>query len=235
MARDGSRHKYPLLEQRPFRMVASGDGQVLAFGYLVPDMNRFDEKTRQRLRQPPALLSVSNVLTSERLWTAAPTQDAKPVMQPPEPATEFPALAEDFNMKPRTLVPFRLAVSAALDGDGSKAAVVEYGGWLRLKRERGIGGWNPDHPVPFCPHQRGWVRVFGTRGQELVRAELPAEGLFEVHLNRQGTALWCAPLSWFARGLAGCPWLPAETDARTVFLYDLGRKAPGPADSPHVE
>ena len=134
-------------------------------------------------------------------------------------------MAEDFNMKPRTMVPFRVAVSVALDGNGSKAAVIEYGGWLRIKRERGIGGWNPDHPVPFCPRQRGWVRVFGKRGQELVRTELPAEGLFEVRLNRQGTALWCAPLSWFARGLAGCPWLPADTDARTVFVYDLGRKA----------
>jgi glyoxylase-like metal-dependent hydrolase (beta-lactamase superfamily II) len=225
MASDGSRQRYPLLDQRPYRMVASGGGRVLAFGYLVPDMSRLDEKTRQRLRRPPALLTASLAGSSERLWTAAPMKDAKPVMQPPEPATEFPALAEDFNMKPLTMVPFRLAVSLALDGDGSKAALLEYGGWLRLKRERGIGGWNPDHPVPFCPRQRGWVRVFGKRGQELVRTELPAEGLFEVHLNRQGTTLWCVPLSWFARGLAGCPWLPADTDARTVFIYDLGRKA----------
>ena len=40
MTSDGRRQQYPLLDQRPFRMVASGDGHVLAFGYLVPDVRR---------------------------------------------------------------------------------------------------------------------------------------------------------------------------------------------------
>src|SRR5262249_49143823 len=72
MVPDGSRQKHRLLDQRPFRMMASGDGQMLGFGYLVPDLSRLDERTKQRLRRPPALLSVSNALTAERLWTAAP-------------------------------------------------------------------------------------------------------------------------------------------------------------------
>jgi hypothetical protein len=80
---DSRRQKHSLLEERPFRLMASGDGQVLAFGYLVPDLGRLDENTRQRLRRPPALLTVRHALTSERLWTVAPMQDAKPVMQPP--------------------------------------------------------------------------------------------------------------------------------------------------------
>jgi glyoxylase-like metal-dependent hydrolase (beta-lactamase superfamily II) len=117
-----------------------------------------------------------------------------------------------------------VAISAALNGDGSRVAVSEYGGWLRVKRERGIGSWNPDHPVPFCPRQRGWLRVFGASGEERAKAELPAEGLFEVHLNRQGDTVWCVPASWFARGLAGRPWLPADPEASTVFVYDLTQK-----------
>jgi glyoxylase-like metal-dependent hydrolase (beta-lactamase superfamily II) len=225
MASDGRREKYPLRYQRPFRMTASGDGQVLAFGYLVPDVSRLEEKTRQRLRLPPALVTVSKALTSAQVWSVAPMKDARPVVQPPEPANEFPDMAEDFNMKSMALVPFRVAASAALNGDGSKTAITEYGGWLRVKRERGIGSWNPYHPVPFCPRQRGWLRIFGTSGQELTRAELPAEGLFEVRMNRQGTTLWCLPMSWFARGLAGRPWLPADADAQTVHLFDSQRKA----------
>ncbi len=222
---DGSQQRYPLDYQRPFRMSASADGHVLAFGYLVPDASKLDEKIRRRLRLPPALLTVRSALTSADLWTVEPMNDARPVAKPPEPADEFPDMAEDFNMKPLTLTPFRTVVSAALIGDGSRVAVSEYGGWLRVKRERGIGSWNPDHPVPFCPRQRGWLRVFGPFGEVLARAELPAEGLFEVHLNRQGDTVWCAPMSWFARGLAGQAWLPADPDAHTVFVYDLRRKA----------
>jgi glyoxylase-like metal-dependent hydrolase (beta-lactamase superfamily II) len=222
---DGARQRYPLDYQRPFRMAASADGHALAFAYLVPDASKLDEKTRRRLRLPPALLTVRSALTSAELWNVAPMKDTRPVAKPPEPADEFPAMAEDFNMKPLTWTPFRMAASVALSGDGSRAAVSEYGGWLRIKRERGIGSWNPDHPVPFCPRQRGWLRVFGTFGEELARAELPADGLFEVHLNRRGDTAWCVPMSWFARGLAGQPWLPTDDAAHTVFVYDVRRKA----------
>src|SRR5262249_21181410 len=155
---DGSRQKYPLLHQRPFRMTASGDGRVTAFGFLVPDVSKLDDKTRQKLRLPPALLTVSKAATSEKLWQVK-ALEVRPVAKPPEPADEFPDMAEDFNMKPLTLAPFRVAVSAALDGDGSRAALTEYGGWLRIKRERGIGGWNPYYPVPLLPPQPRLTRV----------------------------------------------------------------------------
>jgi glyoxylase-like metal-dependent hydrolase (beta-lactamase superfamily II) len=221
----GERQPYPLLYQRPFRMTASRDGHLLAFGYLAPDASKLDEKTRQRLRLPPGLLAATNALTSANLWTVAPMKDALPVPRPPEPAEEFPDMAEFFNMKPLTMVPFRVAASTAVNSDGSRIALTEYGGWLRVKRERGIGAWNPDHPVPFCPRQRGWLRVFGAFGEELARAELPREGLFEVHMDQRGDVLWCAPLSWFSRGLAGRPWLPTDPEANTLFSYDLRTKA----------
>jgi glyoxylase-like metal-dependent hydrolase (beta-lactamase superfamily II) len=221
---DGRRQRYPLLTQRPFRMAASADGHVLAFGYLVPDMDKLDDKSRQRLQRPPSLLSVSNTLTGAILWNAGPMAEIRPAPTLPEPADEFPAMAEEFNMKPLAVVPFRVALSAALSSDGSRAALTEYSGWLRIKRARGIGAWNPPHQAPFCSRQRGWLRVFGEGGQEVARAELPAEGLFEVYLNGQGETVWCVPLSWFARGLAGRAWLPADPKADTVFVYDLGRK-----------
>ena len=51
---DGSREKSRLVDQRPFRMTASGDGHVLALGYLVPDVHGLNEKIRQRVHLPPA-------------------------------------------------------------------------------------------------------------------------------------------------------------------------------------
>ena len=222
---DGSHLRFPLMYQRPFRMSSSGDGHVVGFGYLVPAAKSLDESVRKRLRLPPALLTVSNSLTAAELWKIDPMSDAEPPPRPPEPSDEFPDMAEDFNMKPLTLAPFRTAASVALNGDGSRVALTEYGGWLRVKRARGIGSWNPDHPVAFCPRQRGWLRVFGPFGRELVRAQLPARGLFDVKMNAAGDRLWCTPLSWFARGLAGRPWLPADPEANTIFVYDLRRRS----------
>src|SRR5262249_19447620 len=73
--------------------------------------------------------------------------------------------------------------------------------------------------------QRCGLRVLGPSGKDLARAELPAEVLLEVKINRQGNTLWCVPMSWFSRGLAGRAWLPADAGANTVFVYDLRRKA----------
>jgi glyoxylase-like metal-dependent hydrolase (beta-lactamase superfamily II) len=218
--KDGSQTRFPLNYQRPFRMSSSSDGHVVGFGYMVPDATKLHENARKRLRLPPALLTVNNSLTAAELWKIAPMTDAAEVPKPPEPADEFPEMAEDFNMKPLTLAPFRTAASVALNGDGSRVALTEYGGWLRVKRARGIGGWNPDHPVAFCPRQRGWLRIFGPGGHELIRTQLPIKGLFDVKTDPKGKTYWCAPINWFARGQAGRPWLPADADANTVIIFD---------------
>ncbi|HEV3341924.1 MAG TPA: MBL fold metallo-hydrolase, partial [Pirellulales bacterium] len=224
-AAGGEQQSYPLLYQRPFRMASSADGHVVACGYLSPDAGQLDEKTRNRLRLPPAMLVVRNALTSANLWTAPPLADAAPVSRPPDAADDLPELAADFNIKPQQWVPFRAALSVALDGDGSTVAAAEYGGWMRIKRERGIGSWNPDHPVSYCPRQRGRLRVFDARGNSLADSPFPADGLFELHLDREGTTVWCAPQAWFARGMAGKAWLPADPASRTAYVYDLASRA----------
>lgn len=220
----GGQQTYPLLYQRPFRMAASADGHVVACGYLSPDVRQLDEKTRHRLRLPPALLVARNAVTSANLWTAEPQVDSAPVRQPPDAADDLPDLAADFNIKPQQWVPFRAALSVAVNGDGSTVAAAEYGGWMRIKRERGIGSWNPDHQVSFCPRQRGRLRIFGARGDVLADSPFPADGLFDLHLDRQGTTVWCAPQAWFARGVAGKAWLPSDPAARTVYVYELASR-----------
>jgi glyoxylase-like metal-dependent hydrolase (beta-lactamase superfamily II) len=63
------------------------------------------------------------------------------------------------------------------------------------------------------------LRIVRDSGEEIVRAPLPAEGLFDVQLDDKGERAWCYPSAWFARGMAGRAWLPADADARTVYAF----------------
>lgn len=220
----GQQQTYPLLYQRPFRMASSADGHVVACGYLSPDGKQLDEKTRGRVRLPPALLVVRNAITSANLWSQQAT-DVAPLARPPDAADDLPELAKDFSIKPQQWVPFQAALSVAVDGDGSRVASAEYGGWMRIKAERGIGNWNPDHQVSYCPRQRGRLRTFDARGQSSADAPFPTDGLFDLHLDRLGTAVWCAPQAWFARGMAGKAWLPTDPRSRTVYVFDVANRA----------
>ncbi|HUQ69930.1 MAG TPA: MBL fold metallo-hydrolase [Planctomycetaceae bacterium] len=227
---DGAAPK-PLNMNCPFRMGASADGKVVAFGYAVHDFHGADTKVVKRFDAPPTgMVTVRAVENAEHvfakdLWTAGPADDAPAAPKPPEPSADFPVLADDFNMQPLGLVPFRIPMSLAVSGDGSRVAVTEYGGHARVGRERIFPDWSPLEPVSFLSRQRGLLRVFAAPGKELAKAELPQDGLFDVHLDRAGGVAWCVPASWFARGLAGCPWLPADETAGTVFVYDVERKA----------
>jgi glyoxylase-like metal-dependent hydrolase (beta-lactamase superfamily II) len=232
-AADGKPQRFALPRPRPFRMAASGNGRVLALGYLVPELSKLDETTRGRLQPaPPGLMTALDTTIAAPLWSAAPLADAPLSAQPPEPADDFPDLAEAFNMKPRALVPFRVAASVSASEDGSRVAVSEYGGWLRVRRERLIGYWSGHgQAISFCPRQQhGWLRIFGPDGKPLAQAQLPREGLFDVYLNATGDTAWCMPASWFARGAAGCAWLPADGgEAHTAFVYDVARQAWSPS------
>ena len=84
---------------------------------------------------------------------------------------------------------------------------------LLVGQERIHPNWSPRHPLYLCPQQRGTLRVFGVDGEELARTLLPEPGLFEAGVSPDGSRGWCAPMSWFTRGLAGCSWLPADATA----------------------
>ena len=215
---------------RPFRMAASADGKVVAFGYAVHDLRGIEPKVKQRFfdaapRGMVTVRSTAGVSTEKDLRDVGPVAGAAPAPKPPEPSADFPAVAEIFNLEPTALVPFRVPMSVAVNGDGAKVAVAEYGGHSRVGRERILPRWSPRDPIAFCPRQRGRLRVFAAPGQELADMEFPADGMFDVQLDRLGEAVSCVPASWFARGLAGCPWLPADEAAHTVFVYDVAKKS----------
>jgi glyoxylase-like metal-dependent hydrolase (beta-lactamase superfamily II) len=215
---------------RPFRMAASADGKVLTLANAVHDFRGLEPKVAERFFDPAqhAMVTVRSALgtASEKdQWAVGPATGTAPVAKFPEPSADFPALAEDFNLKPLALVPFRVAMSLAVNADGTRVAVAEYGGHSRVGRERILPRWSPRDPIAFCPRQRGLLRVLSAPGKELASVALPAEGLFDVHCDRSGDGVWCVPASWFARGLAGCPWLPADESAHTVFVYDVIKKS----------
>jgi glyoxylase-like metal-dependent hydrolase (beta-lactamase superfamily II) len=225
MLEDGRREKNPSMRHRPFRMAASADGRVVAFGYIVPDGMGVDAEAKKQLRFPPGVVTVRKSQAAEDLWTAAPLADAPPPPALPQPADEFPALAESFRLRPDASVPFRVAVSLGMSEDGSRVAAAEYGGRVWVRSRPAAGKWDPPyHTIPFLPRQRGVLRVFGKNTAEETHSEFPREGLFEVRATRAGDLVWCFPFSWFSRGLAGSAWRPVDEDAQTVYLYDVALK-----------
>lgn len=215
---DGSREKVPQIRERPFRMAAGAEGRLLALTHLVPA-----EPERLRARPASSILSVRNAADGRELWSVKPLEGPVSVAKPPQPEEEFPDLAEYFDTRPDAVVPFRVAVSVSIDKRSSRIALTEYEGWMRVRSRPASGRWDPPyHVIPFLPHQTGTLRVFGADGVELARSALPREGLFEAHAD---ASIWCSPLSWFARGSAGCAWRPADEEARRILRFDPARKS----------
>jgi glyoxylase-like metal-dependent hydrolase (beta-lactamase superfamily II) len=212
------------LGKRAWRMAVSTDGRVLVGGYFAADNRKSQVRSVASLESPGITVAAIDSANGMARWKAKPISPWPEVSHPPEPTDEFRPLAEEFHFTPFVMVPFQAAISVASSHDGSRVACTEYAGYARIGQERIHPNWSPHHPLWLCPRQRGTLRVFDTKGQELARAALPEQGLFDVHLSPDGSLAWCVPVSWFARGLAGCPWLPADDQANGVFVFDMARQ-----------
>ncbi len=209
--------KNQLPTNRAMRMAASRDGKRAVFGWLS-----FNQPTTGFRPQRQAL-SVWGVNPNRPLWNAAASDDLV-ASALPNPAADFPELAKDgFRLAAASVVPGAVSAAVAMNADGSRVAVVEYAAQVWLRSGPAIGKWDPPiHALNFVPTQRGRLRVFDGGGKELLREWLPAVGLFEVGFGNKTDEVWCWPASWFARGMAGEPWLPAQADARKVYRVNVG-------------
>ncbi len=212
------------LGKRAWRMLTSADGRALVCGYFAVDNSKPQVQGVSGLESPGITLAVIDGRTGTVRCKAKPISPAPEVPLPPEPTDEFRPLADDFHMTPFAMVPFQAAISVSASRDASRVACTEYAGFARIGQERIHPNWSPRHPLWLCPRQQGILRIFGTEGEELARAALPEPGLFEVHLSPDGNLAWCVPMSWFARGLAGCPWLPADDKANRIYIYELAHQ-----------
>ncbi len=216
--------RHPKIGKRAWRMVTSSDGRVLVCGYFAVDNSKSKVRGVGSLESPVITLAAIDGTTGLVRWKAKPLFPVPEVSLPPEPTDDFRLLAQDFHMTPFAMVPFQAAISIAASRDANHVACMEYAGFARIGQERIHPNWSPRHPLWLCPRQQGTLRVFGSEGKELALAKLPEPGLFEVHLSPDGSLAWCVPMSWFARGLAGCPWLPADDKANRIFVFDLARQ-----------
>ncbi len=212
------------LGRRAWRMAASGDGRMLVCGYFVADNRRSPVHGVASLESPGIVVAAIDSASGKVRWMAKPISPSPEVPLPPEPTDEFRSIAEDFHLTPSAMVPFQAAISVATSHDGSRMAGTEYGGYARIGQEHIHPNWSPRHPLWLCPRQRGTLRLFDAEGAELARAALPEPGLFDVHMSPDGSVAWCVPTSWFARGLAGCAWLPTDDQANRVFVFELARR-----------
>lgn len=207
------------VNQRPWRMVACGK-QVIC-GFLSADNWTTQVRGEAGLGSAGFVLAVVDGASGAVRWKKPPLEWVPPPPLPPEPSDEFRPLADDFHLRPFAMVPFRAAMSVAAGGVSGRVACIEYGGYARIGQKQIHPHWSPRHPVWLCPPQQGWLRVFGEHGEEVACAMLPQPGLFEEQLSGRGDVAWCGPMSWFARGLAGCPWLPADPEAVQILRFDL--------------
>jgi glyoxylase-like metal-dependent hydrolase (beta-lactamase superfamily II) len=206
--------KNQLPTSRAMRMVASGDGKRLAFGWLGYSREIFDLPTNRDAA------SVWQVNPNTRLWSAPPTAAAPPAL--PEPVADFREMAGSFRLSSDLLLPGHVASAVAINRDGSRVAAVEYGIWGWVRDKPAIGKWNPPIKVlNFVPHQRGRLRVFDGDGREIYRKTLPAEGMFEIAFGSDPQEIWCWPGAWFGRGVAGAVWLPVDSPARVVYRINI--------------
>ena len=212
--------KNQLPTSRATRMAASRDGKLAAFGWLSLNQPAADP------RKPRQAVSVCSVNPNRPLWSAPASEDlSAPAL--PNPAADFLELTKDgFRLAADAVVPGTVAAAVALNADGSRVALVEYAVQVWTRTGPAIGKWDPPiHTLNFVPTQRGRLRVFDGSGKELLREWLPEAGLFEVGFGGDAAAVWCWPASWFARGMAGEPWLPVQADAHTVYRVDVAARA----------
>ncbi len=202
--------KNQLPTSRALRMAASADGRRVAFGWLGYG------KEVPRVPRNLNALELWQIGPNQKLWSASPQVAEPPAL--PNPVADFAEQAKTFRFAADALVPGHATTAVALNRDGSRVAALEYGvcGWVRT--DPAIGKWDPPiHVLNFLPRQRGRLRVFDGEGKTVFNELLPAEGSFELAFSDDAKEIWCWPASWFARGMAGEPWLPVDGTARTVF------------------
>lgn len=217
VGRDGRTGKSAFPYARPYRLTPSPDGSALAGGFIVPEAGPAGEVPWSK-----RLLVVYEAGGFREQWSLSPMANPPPVPPLPDPVRDFPEFAEGFGLKSEPPLTCRVAVSVSPIADASRVALAEYGGWISLRKGPVTGRWNPPYrAIPFVPRQRGTLRLVEAPGRELTGIPFPSDGLFEVRADPAGRLVWAFPASWFARGMAGAAWLPADPDARSIHAFDI--------------
>jgi glyoxylase-like metal-dependent hydrolase (beta-lactamase superfamily II) len=186
-------------------------GSRLAVGWVVGEKDSAEEVLRN--------LAVFEAGKTSPVWVRA-AQDCKDV----EPA---PTLAAGLYGPHTQLRDERVwaPLSIAVDPKGVRVAAADYQGYERFVLPR-----TPDESlrpprrlgIRFTP-SRPTIHVYDVGGGEVRRfdaAGFARPGWFDLAFNGTEEVL-AYPHHWASRGLAGRPLLPADDDARTLYLLSL--------------
>ncbi len=115
-------------------------------------------------------------------------------------------------------------LSTALDGDGDarRIAAADYPGWQRWVRSSATLH-EQNYGTRFVPAKPA-VSVYDGRGKLLRRFgpdQFPRPAWLDLAFFDGGKYLLAYPHSWTCRGLAGQTILPADDEARTLFVLDV--------------
>jgi metallo-beta-lactamase class B len=124
-------------------------------------------------------------------------------------------------------VRFQVPLSVAIDSSGERIAVADYQGWQRVFHPRD-GSDDIRFGLRFMP-SRPTIHVYDSDGKQIRRIgpEAFAEPLWcDLAFSPEGDKLLISPHHWTSRGLAGQPFLPADENARTLYVLDLSRGLP---------
>ena len=115
-----------------------------------------------------------------------------------------------------------LSIALFAQPDLRRIAAADYPGWQRWVRSSATGR-DQNHGTRFLPAPPA-VTVYDAHGGVVRRfgPELfPRSGWFDLKFLPGGRRLIAYPHRWTSRGLAGQPALPADEDARTVYVLDI--------------
>jgi len=177
----------------------------------------------------PSNLHVLKAGTTALLWSRPVVSDVAP-NQPPEPGEYGRPLLADGSRNPLpqrddpVFAPLSIAVSreAAFSEKETRIATADYRGYQRTVRssattqEQVIG-------TRFMP-AKPTVTVYDGAGKVVRRFDpmkFDKAGWVDLAFLPDGRSLIAFPHSWASRGLAGQAMLPADDDARTLWMLDI--------------
>jgi len=118
-------------------------------------------------------------------------------------------------------------LAAAIDREGKLAAAADYQGWQRQFAPQGIRR-GESYGVRFTP-SRPTVTVYDAEGKSVRRfgPETFQEAFWcDLAFSHDGARLLAFPHNWTCRGLAGQAILPADENARSLYVLPVGKGEP---------
>ncbi len=208
----------PLGEDAVSTTAAALPGGVVVLGHAVPLIEG---------KAPPANVHVLRAGERKPLWARAALTDLPPVPAAEKGAYGAPTLR---NGEKKVLKqwdaavtgPLSIALHTAADGTLARVATADYRGWQRWVRSSatGLEQNNGTRLIPSKPV----VSVYDGQGTLVRRfdaARFAEAAWLDLRFLPDGKRIVAWPHRWTSRGLGGVGFLPADPEARRIYLLDV--------------